>query len=139
MVRARYRLLCRICAAPPGDVPRGGSRVRAPPPTASVNLRELLAKASPARSGDELAGLAAASAEERVRAQMALADVPLKRFLAEPVIPYELDEVTRLICDTHDAEAFHPVSHLTVGEFRDWLLSEDATADRLACLAPGLT
>src|SRR5207237_762956 len=97
-----------------------------------VNLRELLAKASPSRSGDELAGLAAASAEERVRAQMTLADVPLKRFLAEPIVPYEVDEVTRLICDSHDAEAFHPVSHLTVGEFRDWLLSEDATADRLA-------
>jgi ethanolamine ammonia-lyase large subunit len=104
-----------------------------------MNLRELLAKASPARSGDELAGIAAASAEERVRAQMALADVPLKVFLAEPIIPYETDEVTRLICDSHDTGAFAPVSHLTVGEFRDWLLSENATTDRLTELAPGLT
>src|SRR6266851_3320775 len=70
-----------------------------------MNLRELLAKASPRRSGDELAGLAAANAEERVRAQMKLADLPLKAFLAEPVIPYEQDEVTRLICDSHDAAA----------------------------------
>lgn len=104
-----------------------------------MNLRELLAKASPARSGDELAGIAAQSAEERVRAQMTLADVPLKRFLAEPIVPYEIDEVTRLICDTHDAAAFAPVSHLTVGEFRDWLLSEQATTERLTALAPGLT
>ena len=104
-----------------------------------MTLRELLAKASPARSGDELAGLAAASAEERVRAQMALADVPLKRFLSDPIVPYEADEVTRLICDSHDAEAFAPVSHLTVGEFRDWLLSEQATTERLAALAPGIT
>src|ERR1700681_1997085 len=102
-------------------------------------LRELLAKASPARSGDELAGLAAASAEERVRAQMKLADVPLKSFLLEPVIPYEEDAVTRLICDSHDAAAFAPVAHLTVGEFRDWLLSEQASAERLSALAPGLT
>jgi ethanolamine ammonia-lyase large subunit len=104
-----------------------------------MNLRELLAKASPRRSGDELAGVAAASAEERVRAQMKLADTPLKAFLAEPVIPYELDEVTRLICDSHDAHAFAPASHLTVGEFRDWLLSEHATEQRLAELAPGIT
>jgi len=104
-----------------------------------MNLRALLAKASPARSGDQLAGLAAATAEERVRAQMALADVPLKAFLAEPVIPYEQDEVTRLICDAHDAAAFAPVAHLTVGEFRDWLLSEQASAERLSALAPGLT
>jgi ethanolamine ammonia-lyase large subunit len=104
-----------------------------------MNLRELLAKASPARSGDELAGLAAAGAEERVRAQMKLADVPLKAFLAEPVIPYEDDEVTRLICDSHDAAAFAAVSHLTVGEFRDWLLSGQATTERLSGLAPGLT
>jgi ethanolamine ammonia-lyase large subunit len=104
-----------------------------------MNLRDLLAKASPARSGDELAGLAAAGAAERVRAQMRLADVPLKAFLAEPVIPYEIDEVTRLICDSHDAAAFGPVAHLTVGEFRDWLLSEQATTERLTALAPGLT
>lgn len=103
-----------------------------------MNLRELLAKASPARSGDELAGLAAGSAEERVRAQMRLADRPLSVFLREPIIPYEADEITRLICDSHDAEAFAPVAHLTVGEFRDWLLSEQATAQRLHSLAPGL-
>ena len=104
-----------------------------------MTLRELLAKASPARSGDELAGIAAATAEERVRAQMALADVPLKRFLAEPIVPYETDEVTRLICDSHDAAGFAPVAHLTVGEFRDWLLGDQATTDRLAELARGIT
>jgi ethanolamine ammonia-lyase large subunit len=104
-----------------------------------MNLAALLAQASPARSGDCLAGVAAASAEERARAQMALADVPLKAFLAEPIIPYESDEVTRLICDSHDAAAFAPVSHLTVGDFRDWLLSEHATSDVLATLAPGIT
>jgi ethanolamine ammonia-lyase large subunit len=104
-----------------------------------VSLRELMAKASPARSGDELAGIAAASAEERARAQMALADAGLKAFLAEPLIPYESDEVTRLICDSHDAVAFAPIAHLTVGEFRDWLLSEDATTERLTALAPGVT
>src|SRR5580693_211308 len=104
-----------------------------------MNLRELLAKASPARSGDQLAGIAASGAEERVRAQMKLADLPLKAFLAEPVIPYETDEVTRLICDSHNAPAFAPVSHLTVGDFRDWLLSEQASTERLCALAPGLT
>src|SRR5450432_2899202 len=104
-----------------------------------MNLRELLAKASPLRSGDELAGVAAANAEQRARAQMALADVPLKAFLAEPLIPYEEDDVTRLICDSHDAAAFFPVAHLTVGEFRDWLLSEQAGAECLSALAPGLT
>jgi len=103
-----------------------------------MNTRELLAKASPARSGDELAGLAAANAEERVRAQMKLADQPLSVFLREPIIPYETDEVTRLICDSHDREAFAPVAHLTVGEFRDWLLSEQATTERLQSLASGL-
>ena len=104
-----------------------------------MNLRVLLAHASPARSGDELAGLAAASAQDRVRAQIQLADVPLRTFLNEPVIPYEEDEVTRLICDSHDAAAFAPVARLTVGEFRDWLLSEQATPERLTSLAPGLT
>jgi ethanolamine ammonia-lyase large subunit len=104
----------------------------------ACNLRELLAKASPARSGDELAGLAAACAQDRVRAQIKLADLPLKAFLCDPIIPYETDEVTRLICDSHDAAAFAPVSHLTIGEFRDWLLSEEATPERLQNLAPGL-
>src|SRR5580704_4944926 len=99
-----------------------------------MTLRDLLAKASPLRSGDELAGLAAETAEERVRAQMKLADLPLKAFLAEPIIPYEHDEVTRLICDAHDAAAFAPIAHLTVGALRDWLLSEQATTDRLTAL-----
>ncbi len=103
------------------------------------DLKTLLAKASPARSGDDLAGLSAASAEERVAAQMALSEVSLKTFLAEPVVPYETDEVTRLIADQHDAVAFAPVAHLTVGDFRDWLLSEQATGEILGALAPGLT
>jgi ethanolamine ammonia-lyase large subunit len=103
------------------------------------DLRTLLAKASPLRSGDQLAGIAAESSEERVAAQMELADTPLKRFLGEPVIPYEMDEVTRLICDSHDAAAFGVVAHLTVGEFREWLLDEDTTGETLASLAPGLT
>ena len=104
-----------------------------------MNLRDLMAKASPVRSGDELAGIAAETAEARVRAQMALAGTPLKIFLAEPLIAYETDEVTRLICDAHDATAFAPIAHLTVGDFRDWLLSDDATPDRLTTLAPGIT
>jgi ethanolamine ammonia-lyase large subunit len=104
-----------------------------------ASLRELLAKATPLRSGDALAGLAAESAEERVAAQFALADVPLAHFLEEQVVPYEDDEVTRLIVDTHDAEAFAPVRTFTVGEMRDWLLSDDATSERIAALAPGLT
>ena len=103
------------------------------------SLRELLAKATPLRSGDVLAGVAAQSAEERVAAQCALADVALTRFLEEQVIPYESDEITQLIVDTHDAAAFAPASPLTVGELRDWLLSDDATPERLSALAPGLT
>ncbi len=102
-------------------------------------LRTLLALASPRRSGDELAGIAAANAEERARAQMELAEVPLKRFLAELLIPYETDEVTRLICDSHDAAAFTPVAHLTVGDFREWLLADETTGEILAEVAPGLT
>ena len=103
------------------------------------DLREVLAKASPARSGDQLAGLAAGSDVERVAAQMTLAEVPLARFLDEALIPYERDEVTRLILDTHDRAAFAPVAHLTVGDFRDWLLSEQVDGAVLAALAPGLT
>jgi len=103
------------------------------------SLRELLAKATPLRSGDVLAGLAAERAEERAAAQFVLADLPLTHFLGESVVPYESDDVTRLIVDTHDAEAFAPVRSLTVGELRDWLLSDEATPDRLAALAPGLT
>ncbi len=103
------------------------------------DLKTLLARASPLRSGDQLAGLAAASAAERVAAQRALADLPLRHFLDEAVIPYEEDEVTRLILDGHDAEAFAPVAHLTVGGFRDWLLSEDADSAALTALRPGIT
>ncbi len=104
-----------------------------------ADLKELLAKATPARSGDVLAGVAAASDVERVAAQMALAELPLKHFLSEAVIPYEADEVTRLILDSHDAQAFAPVAHLTVGGFRDWLLGPAADETSLAALAPGLT
>jgi ethanolamine ammonia-lyase large subunit len=102
------------------------------------DLRMLLAKASPRRSGDELAGLAAASEEERVAAKMALAAVPLSTFLNEALIPYEADEVTRLIVDDHSAEAFAPVSHLTVGEFRDWILSDSTDSAALARVATAL-
>jgi len=102
-------------------------------------LKELLAKATPLRSGDVLAGVAATSEEERVRAQMELADVPLTRFLNECVIPYEEDEITRLIIDTHDENAFSPVRSFTVGQLRDWLLTEEADSETLAALAPGLT
>jgi ethanolamine ammonia-lyase large subunit len=104
-----------------------------------TDLRDLLAKATPLRSGDVLAGIAAESAEQRVAAQYALADLPLTHFLSEQVVPYESDEVTRLIVDTHNAEAFAPVSSFTVGELRNWLLSDEATSERLAALAPGLT
>ena len=103
------------------------------------SLREVLAKASPLRSGDCLAGVAATSDAERAAAQMTLADVPLKQFLLEAVIPYERDEVTRLIIDSHDASAFAPVSHLTVGGLRDWLLGDHADEASLRALAPGLT
>jgi ethanolamine ammonia-lyase large subunit len=103
------------------------------------DLRELLAKATPLRSGDVLAGVAAASAAERVAAQMVLADVPLAHFLDEAVVPYEDDDVTRLILDSHDANAFAPVRSLTVGGFRDWLLSWEADTAALTALAPGLT
>ncbi len=98
-----------------------------------------MASASPARSGDELAGLAAASAAERMAARAVLADLPLTRFLNEVLVPYEEDEVTRLIIDTHDERAFAPISHLTVGGFRDWLLSNEVGAEALSAVAPGLT
>src|SRR6516165_6808632 len=104
-----------------------------------ADLKELLAKASPRRSGDELACVAAGSGAERVAAQMALADLPLRHFLTETVIPYEQDEVTRLIVDTHDAGAFARVSSMTVGEFREWLLSDEAQEPALRALAPGIT
>ncbi len=104
-----------------------------------ASLKVLLAKASPLRSGDQLAGVAAASAEERVAAKLALADLPLRAFLDEALIPYESDDVTRLIVDTHDLTAFAPVASLTVGGFRDWLLGDAADERTLAALAPGLT
>jgi ethanolamine ammonia-lyase large subunit len=103
------------------------------------SLRELLAKATPLRSGDVLAGVAAGSAEERVAAQCALADLPLKHFCEEQVVPYETDEVTRLIVDTQDRDAFAPVQSLTVGELRNWLLSDEAAPEQIVSLAPGLT
>lgn len=103
------------------------------------DLRTLLAKATPLRSGDVLAGLAAESYKERVAAQMCLADVPLKQFLQEAIIPYEQDEVTRLIIDTHDENAFAPVSSFTVGELRDWLLSDEVDTSVLSNLRYGLT
>jgi ethanolamine ammonia-lyase large subunit len=103
------------------------------------DLRDLLAKATPPRSGDRLAGVAAESAEQMVAARIALADVPLKNFLQEAVIPYEHDEVTRLIVDTHNGAAFAPIASLTVGDFRDWLLSERATPDLLRTVSRGLT
>jgi ethanolamine ammonia-lyase large subunit len=103
------------------------------------DLRDLLAKATPPRSGDRLAGIAAASAQEMMAARMALADVPLKQFLQETVIAYEADEVTRLIVDSHDDQAFTPVSSLTVGAFRDWLLSDAASGESLRKLSRGVT
>src|SRR4030095_15206898 len=104
-----------------------------------ADLRELLAKATPPRSGDRLAGIAAGSAEQMIAARMALADVPLKQFLNEAVVPYEDDEVTRLIVDSHDAPGFAAVSSLTVGGFRDWLLSDAATSETLAKVSRGIT
>ncbi len=106
---------------------------------AFADLKTLLAKASPRRSGDRLAGLAAETDEERVAAQYALADLPLAAFLNETVVAYESDEVTRLIVDGHDRAAFAPIGHLTVGGFRDWLLADRTTTPNLAALAPGVT
>ncbi len=103
------------------------------------DLKTLMAKATPARSGDTLAGVAAGSEHERVIAKMTLAEVPLEQFLREPLVPYEDDEVSRLILDTHSREAFAEIANLTVGEFRDWLLSDDATTETLTRIAPGIT
>ena len=104
-----------------------------------ADLRDLLAKATPPRSGDRLAGVAADSTQQMIAARIALADVPVKQFLHETVIPYEDDEVTRLILDTHDGGAFAAISSLTVGGFRDWLLSDAATSDVLKNLSRGIT
>jgi ethanolamine ammonia-lyase large subunit len=106
---------------------------------AFADLKTVLAKATPLRSGDVLAGIAAASNAERMAARMCLADLPLGRFLDEALIPYEADEVTRLIVDSHDAAAFAEIAHLTVGGFRDWLLSDAADAAALARIRWGVT
>jgi len=103
------------------------------------DLREVMAKATPARSGDYLAGLGAASSVERMAARMCLAELPLTVFLNEALIPYETDEVTRLIIDTHDRAAFAPISSLTVGDFRNWLLSDAADSAMLASVSKGIT
>lgn len=103
------------------------------------DLKQVMAVASPARSGDYLAGVGAATAQQRMAARHVLAETPLKQFLTEALIPYEEDNITRLIIDGHDAEAFAPVAHLTVGDFRNWLLSELADTQALTALAPGLT
>jgi len=103
------------------------------------DLKDLMAKASPIRSGDMLAGIAATSAEENIAAKVRLADLPLDTFLTQALVPYEHDEVTRLIIDTHDAPAFAPIAHLTVGSLRDWLLSPNADRDTLARVAPAIT
>lgn len=103
------------------------------------DLKQVMAFASPARSGDYLAGIGAATAQQRLAARHVLAETPLKQFLTEALIPYENDNITRLIIDGHDAQAFAPVSHLTVGDFRNWLLSEGTDTAALTALAPGLT
>src|SRR4249920_2900138 len=103
------------------------------------DLKQVMAMASPARSGDYLAGIGAATAQQRMAARHVLADTPLKQFLTEALVPYEDDNITRLIIDSHDSVAFAPVSHLTVGDFRNWLLSALATPEALTALAPGLT
>ncbi|MEY3651031.1 MAG: ethanolamine ammonia-lyase, large subunit, heavy chain [Pseudomonadota bacterium] len=103
------------------------------------DLKAVLAKATPARSGDYLAGVAAETYAERMAARMCLAEIPLKQFLEDLIIPYEADEVTRLIVDTHDGQAFSEISHLTVGDFRDWLLSDEADTATLSRISPGIT
>src|ERR1700722_6088620 len=104
-----------------------------------ADLKDVLAKASHRRSGDDLAGLAAATDAQRVAARSVLANLPLTTFLNDPVVPYETDEVTRLILDTHDAAAFSAIAHFTLGGFRDWRLSYDATPERLTAIAPAVT
>jgi ethanolamine ammonia-lyase large subunit len=104
-----------------------------------ADLKDVLAKATPARSGDYLAGVAAETYAERMAARMCLAEIPLKTFLEDLIIPYETDEVTRLIVDTHDKAAFTEISHLTVGDFRDWLLSDLADTATLKRVSTGIT
>jgi len=103
------------------------------------DLRQVMAHASPARSGDYLAGVGAATAQQRMAARHVLADLPLSTFLNEALVPYEDDAITRLVIDGHDAAAFAPIRHMTVGEWRNWLLGDAATPEALAALAPGLT
>ncbi|MDR1038915.1 MAG: ethanolamine ammonia-lyase subunit EutB [Deltaproteobacteria bacterium] len=102
-------------------------------------LKRLMALASPSRAGDRLAGVAAADAREAALARMELAEVPLARFLEEPLVPYEEDEVTRLIVDTHDRRAFSELSGLTVGDYRDLVLSDSADEEFFRRTAPGVT
>ena len=104
-----------------------------------ADLKTLLARATPPRSGDRLAELAAADMTERVAAQLALAQLPLRRLIEDPVLPYETDEITRLIIDSHDGDAFAAIAAMTVGELRDWLLSDAVDTAALARLVPGLT
>ena len=104
-----------------------------------ADLKTLLARATPPRSGDRLAGLEAADMTERVAAQLALADLPLRRLIEDPVLPYETDEITRLIIDSHDRDAFVPIAAMTVGELRDWLLSDAVDTPALAHIVAGLT
>src|SRR4030088_2210373 len=103
-----------------------------------ADLKTLLARATPSRSGDRLAGIAAGNMTERVAAQRALADLPLRRLIEDPVIPYEADEITRLIGDTHDGHAFATIAAMTVGELLDWLLSDAVDTAALTRLAAGL-
>src|ERR1700722_17464384 len=103
------------------------------------DLKSLLANSSPFRSGDNLAGICSETYEERIAAQITLADVPLKVFLNETVIPYEDDEITRLIIDNHDNIAFSLIDSLTVGELRDWLLNDETTGDVLKNVSAGIT
>jgi len=103
------------------------------------DLRQVMAHASPARSGDYLAGVGAATAQQRMAARHVLADLPLTTFLNEALVPYEDDAITRLVIDGHDAAAFAPIRHMTVGDWRNWLLGDAATPEALAALAPGLT
>ncbi len=117
----------------PYSVTAGGRTV------AFADLKTLLARATPARSGDALAGIAAENEEQRAFARMALAEVPLTRFLHELLVPYEQDEVTRLIIDTHDAAAFASIGDLTVGAFREWLLDPQTSTEILTRTAPGIT
>jgi ethanolamine ammonia-lyase large subunit len=103
------------------------------------DLKDLMAKATPERSGDQLAGVAAEGPVERLAAQITLADLPLKAFLSEELIASETDEVSQLIADQHDLSAFAPISSLTVGEFREWLLKPETGQRQLEAVTFGLT